>query len=308
MSLTVNWIDRNITVDKFRIYRANSPILDGALPAVLAEVAAGVFTYTDTTAVRNQVYHYRVSTVVGTEETLSSNMPLAYMPYTGPGPQKLLRGDWSCGTFGRMNPEDLFGVNEMLAMVNNSLFSQAPVAQLYTCWIKMVLNGKILFFPDQSISYSGAAWGWDDLYKAGLVYGADDPSTWSAAAKSTYGTIPQNYIASKGNDNFIVRLPGTRVGALTGSAVPANQVGGEFDYLIAPNFQGRVQAMAANLPALDDITLAVNEWLLTKDVTDTTGATMIIRGHSSQPDGLTTAALAYRYGYLCWRPVLELIL
>jgi hypothetical protein len=305
MSLTLNWIDRNITVDKFRIYRANSVILDGALPAILAEVPAGTFTYADTTAVRNQVYHYRVSAVVGTEETLSADMALAYMPYTGPGPQKLLRGDWSCGTFGRMNPEDLFGVNELIAMVNNPIFTPATSTWLYTCWIKMVYNGKIIYFPDQAVSYSGASWTWADLYKAGLVYGADDPSTWSAAAKSTYGTIPQNYIATKGSDNFIVRLPGTRVGTLTGSAVPANQIGGEFDYLIAPNFQGRVQSFT--MPALDDLIIGPNEWLFTKDVTDTAGATTIIRGHTSQPDGLTTAALAGAYGYYCWRPVLELV-
>lgn len=306
MSLTITWIDRNITVDKFRVYRSNSVILDNALPAVLAEVAAGTFSYTDTTAVRNQVYHYRVSAVVGTEETLSSDMALAYMPYTGPGPQKLLRGDWSCGTFGRMNPEDLFSVNEMISMVNNPNIQAATGAWLYTCWIKMVYNGKIIYFPDQAVSYSAAVWGWDDLYKAGLVYGADDPSTWSAAAKSTYGTIPQNFIATKGVDQFIVRLPGTRVGTLTGSAVPANQIGGEFDYLIAPNFQNRSQAFT--IPALDDLVIASNEWLFTKDVTDTSGATTIMRGLSGIPDNLTTIALAARYGYYCWRPVLELIL
>jgi hypothetical protein len=306
MSLTLNWTDRNVTVDKFRVYRANSVILDGALPAVLAEVASGVFTYTDTTAVRNQLYHYRIGTVVGTEETLSTNMPLAYMPYTGPGPQKLLRGDWSCGTFGRMNPEELFGANELCNLVGNVNITPSPVGQLLTCWIKMVYNGKIIYFPDQCISYSGSVWGWDDLYKAGLVYGADDPATWSAAAKSTYGTIAQNFIANKGPDSFIVRLPGTRVGTLTGSAVPANQIGGEFDYLIAPNFQGRTQAFT--MPALDDLVPSTNMYLFTKDVTDTSGATTIIRGLSGVPDNLTTIALAARYGYYCWRPVLELVL
>lgn len=312
MSLTLNWIDRNITVDKFRVYRANSVILDGALPAVLAEVAAGIFTYTDTTAVRNQVYHYRVSAVVGTEETLSSNMALAYMPYTGPGPQKLLRGDWALGTFGRMNAEDLFTAAELATIVNNPLLSANATAWTLTTWVKMVYSGKILFVPDLAVTYgTGSATAWADLYKAGLVYGTDDPSTWSAAAKTAYGTIPQNYQVQKNADSFVMRLPGTRVGALTGSAVPANQVGGEYDFIMSSNFQGRIQNLG--VPQLDDFVNAngsLNCW--TKDVTTTAGDITILRGGNGVngvPDAVTTNAIGNPSAvYSYWRPVLELVL
>ena len=310
MSLTLNWIDRNITVDKFRIYRATTPILDGAVPAFLAEVASGVFTYTDSTAVRNQLYHYRVGAVQGDDETLSANMPLAYMPYTGPGPQKLLRGDWSLGTFGRMNAEDLFAPSELCTLVNYPAITVAPVATVATTWIKMVYNGKILFVPDRSISQALSVWGWADLYKAGLVYGTDDQSTWSAAAKSTYGVIPQAFTITKAEHSFIMRLPGTRVGALAGSAVPANQIGGEYDFIMSPNYQGRAQTFGG--PTLDDLIHAsVNENAYTKDVTATDGATCILRGPNggATPDSVLTTTLASVsavWGY--WRPVLELVL
>lgn len=310
MSLTLNWIDRNITVDKFRIYRATTPILDGAVPAALAEVASGVFTYTDSTAVRNQLYHYRVGAVQGTEETLSANIPLAYMPYTGPGPQKLLRGDWGLGTFGRINAEDLFAPSELVALANYPAIAVAPLAVLATTWIKMVYNGKILFIPDRSISQALAVWSWADLYKAGLVYGTDDPSTWSAAAKSTYGVIPQAFTISKGEHSFIMRLPGTRVGTLMASAVPANQAGGEYDFVFASNYQNRAQNFG--VPTLDDLTPAsVNENAYTKDVTDTAGGTCILRGpNGGAPSdsvlSTTLASLSAVYGY--WRPVLELVL
>lgn len=310
MSLTLNWVDRNITVDKFRIYRATTPILDGAVPAYMAEVAAGVFTYTDSTAVRNQLYHYRVGTVQGTDETLSANMPLAYMPYTGPGPQKLLRGDWSLGTFGRINAEDLFAASELVSLVTTFNFPLPPVAQTTVTWIKMVYNGKILFVPDRSISQALAVWSWADLYKAGLVYGTDDPSTWSALAKSTYGTIPQAFTVTKNEHSFIMRLPGTRVGTLTGSAVPANQVGGEYDYIMAPNYQNR--SLNYGVPSLDDlIHSSTNENAYTKDVTDTTGATCILRGPNAgaTPDSVLTTTLASVsavWGF--WRPVLELVM
>lgn len=310
MSLTLNWTDRNITVDKFRIYRANTVILDGALPVVLAEVPAGTFTYTDATAVRNQLYHYRVGVVQGTEETLSTNMPLAYMPYTGPGPQKLLRGDWGLGTFGRMPAEDLFGAAELISLVNAPGLPLPPSNATVTAWLKIVYNGKIMFIPDRSVSQGLSVWSWAELYKAGLVYGTDDPSTWSAAAKSTYGVVPQAMTILKGSDSFIVRLPGTRVGALTGSAVPANQIGGEYDFVMAPNYQNRAQSFGG--PSLDDLVHATTvENAFTKDVTATDGGTCILRGPNGTaiPDGVITTPIGNNsavWGF--WRPILELVL
>lgn len=308
MAIAINWVDRNITVDKFRVYRASTPILDGALPAVLAEVPAGTYSYLDLTAVRNQVYHYRVSAVVGAEETLSANMPLAYMPYTGPGPQQLLRGDWSLGTFGRMKAEDLFTAAELCSMQKNALILPATDSRMMTSWIKMVYNGKILFVPDQCVSYSGGNWTWADLYKEGLVYGQDDPSTWSAQLKTTYGVIPQNFQVTNGKDVFVVRLPGSRVGALTASAVPANQYGGEFDFINAPLFLQRV--LASNIASMDDIVLIGSAQLIfTKDVTTTAGDTVIIRGTGiAQPDQVTTALYNGTVTFYSWRPILELVL
>lgn len=305
MSLVINWIDRNITVDKFRVYRANSVILDAALPAVLAEVPAGTFSYTDATAVRNQVYHYRVGVVANGEETLSSNIALAYMPNTGPGPQKLLRGDWSFGTFGRMPLEDLFGASDLVTLcgLNPAMVAASNIAKW---WIKLVYNNKILFVPDLSISNGGYPLSWVDLYKAGLVYGADDPSTWSAAAKTAYGVIPQNFQVTKGADTFVVRLPGTRVGTLGATAVPANHIGGEYDMIFSPLYTNR--SLQLNPIQLDDVVYGANAQGYTKDHTTLAGDTMIHRPDATAiPDAVGTWAMAYAYVYTAWRPVLELV-
>jgi hypothetical protein len=306
MALVINWVDRNITVDKFRVYRSDTVILDTALPTPLAEVAAGTFSYLDATAVRNQTYHYRIGVVANGEETLSADMALAYMPYTGPGPQKLLRGDWSYGTFGRIAVEDLFGPAELCQIVGLGAQYAAAGGYAASWWIKIVYNGKILFIPDRAIANGSTALSWATLYQLGLVYGKDDPSTWSAAAKSTYGTIQQGVTVQKNADTFLVRLPGTRVGSLTASSVPANQVGGEYDQIISPLYLTRTSQV--NPIQLDDLTWVANCQAYTKDVTTTAGDTIIFRPDGSvNPDPVLTAALAYSYIYTAWRPILELV-
>lgn len=300
MSITINWTDLNLTVTKFRVYRQTTPILPGALPAVLAEVAAGTYTYIDTTAVRNTLYYYVVSTVVGTEETLSANMPLAYMPYTGPGPQKLLRGDWSYGTFGRMNPEDLFGALELISLCGlPAAMYTAGAGWLFTCWTKIVANGKILYIPDLAVGYNYGSLSLGVLYGLGLVYGTDASSTWNAAMKTSMGTIPQNFQLNKNADNFIVRLPGSKLGAVT--------FGGELDQVISPMFQQHVQTFSG--AAVDDLLYAGNLYAITKDAVDSTGNSVIYRGGvGTQVDQVYIAAWTSTSVQYSWRPVLELVL
>jgi hypothetical protein len=204
-----------------------------------------------------------------------------------------------------MPVEDLFAAADLVTLcgLNPSLPALSNIAK---SWIKMVYNNKILFIPDLSIANGGANLSWADLYKAGLVYGNDDPSTWSTYAKNTYGVIPQAFTVQKGSDSFIVRLPGTRVGTLTASAVPANQVGGEYDMLFAPQYANRT--LQINPIQLDDVVYGNNAQGFTKDVTTTAGDTTIFRPDASSiPDAVGTNTLGYSYVYNSWRPVLELV-
>ena len=74
MAVTLVWEDRNsgaANEDGHRIYRSESPMDPGNLPAPIASVGAGVTTYTDTSAVDGTFYYYRVSATRGSLEAVS---------------------------------------------------------------------------------------------------------------------------------------------------------------------------------------------------------------------------------------------
>jgi len=301
MSIKLTWLDRNVTVDNFRIYRSSSVIVDGALPAVLATVPAGTYSYTDTTALRNTVYHYRVSAVTGADEILSSDMALANMPNVGPGPQALLRGDWNCGYFGRMPIENLFSQAEMRALCG---FSGAGQNENPSYWLKFVYQGKILYFPEASL-VTGIAW--LSIYQAGLVYGNIPSANWAAGVKSSYGTIPQNFQISNGVDSFIVRLPQVRSSITATATDTPSLITGEVDLCFASCFQNRT-LLAANptLPANVDDLISSSITFMCMD-TYTAGSDIVRGGNGFDPIQSNPYANTGTAIGTTWRPVLELI-
>jgi|CEGF01.1.fsa_nt_gi hypothetical protein len=71
MAVELVWTDLNGSEDGHRVYRSDTPILDGSLPAPLAELGPDETGYVDTTTVPGEVYHYRVSAFKGAVESLS---------------------------------------------------------------------------------------------------------------------------------------------------------------------------------------------------------------------------------------------
>jgi hypothetical protein len=299
MPIKVDWTDRNLTVNAFRLYRSDSPIPDSPLPTPLAEVSGTTFTYTDNTVVRNKTYYYRVSAVVGGQETLSSNMPLAFMPYLGPGPQKLLRGDWACGFFGKVAIEDMFTSAELLLLTNSGFSAYNDM----TGWNKHVYQGKILYYPDRPLC---AGISWQQLYLKGLIYGAAPQAEWPAYVKTTFGVVAQGPVLQKGDHAFVVRTPRIRASLLATDIVAPGLYNGEYDNCLALPYQGRaLPATAPTLPqgAHDDQahattynTFCADQWA---------GGLAIVR--TNPVDGLTQLGLTSTNTSYGWRPVLELV-
>ena len=223
MALKLTWDDKNLDVDGFRIYRSDTFIQPYALPPPLTTVGPGIFEYVDETAVRNKPYHYRVGSFKGTEESVSQDRILCNMPYTGPGPQQLLRGTWESGFFGEVLTKDLFN---NIDLINGLSISNSGVLP-DTNWLKFVYKGKILFFPIKGIAYVSKA----NLYKAGVVYGNEDQSNWATYLTTTYGVVPQSKILQKDQDIFLVRLPKSRDNL--GDTDFASITTGEWDNCIA---------------------------------------------------------------------------
>lgn len=300
MPIKVDWIDRNITVDSFRLYRSTTPIPDSPLPEPLATIPAGTFTYTDLTTVRNKTYYYRVGTVVGAEETLSSNAALAHMPYTGPGPQKLLRGDWASGYFGQVSMTDLFTPAEIMSLANTAM---GAVTNNIT-WHKFVYQGKILFYPHMCLS---AGFSYQHLYSKGLLYGLTPSSEWPPYIKTTFGTIPQGVTINRGNDYFVVRTPQQRQSLLSVETTGFAFYNGEYDNCLALAWQGRsLPATIPQLPqgALDDQVHETTYYSMCADL-QANGVTALVK--TNPVDTVSTIGVTSTHPTFGWRPVLELI-
>lgn len=302
MPIRIDWIDSNGAGADMSIYRSTSPMLDeGNLPAPIAVVPSSNNFYIDETAVRNQLYHYRLATpgVPGSQETvITPNKPLAFMPYTGPGPQKLLRGTWECGYFGRLSVGELFSAADMIdyagvaGMVENTAANE---------WHKFVYKGKILFFPKFPLA---STFTWRALYEAGLVFGDIPNSQWPAYAKTTFGTIAQNRKITKNEHSFIVRCPTSRANPLNTGSTTADITGGEVDRFISQVCRIRVYADPEGRPQVDDVDYP-QFCFFTTDLL-TTGF-CINRGYNQGPDyinvGLNSTVTNPAHG---WRPVLAL--
>lgn len=296
------WKDKSSGHEGYRIYRSTALIADNALPAPLATVSAQTFEYNDTSALRNVPYHYRVGAFKGAEEIVSPDRVLCYMPYTGPGPQKLLRGTWENGYFGTINAEELFSSEEFMAIT-----AIPGTATAIKYWLKFTFKGKVLFFPDGTVAASLKA---SALYQLGLAYGSDDQSLWVDYLKTTYGIVAQNKKVQKGENQFIVRLPRSRGVPMSETTVqPDSYRGNEIDLCFAAAYTGLAYGkLADSPPAVDDFVNQSTTFFTADNMSTRATNSMVLRGGS----GFDAIG-----GYLAWdtasgavgfRPVLELVL
>jgi len=215
--------------DAIKVYRSTAPISSSALPTALATLAVTATEYADDTAVRNTLYYYRVEVSKGGESVLSPNKPLMYLPDTGPGPSKIIRGDYELGYFGRFAIDDLIGPAEFKSYF--ALDWTVPTgANLATQWLKFIVKGKILYFPDSGF-FTGATF--ETAYKAGLVYGSNAAGVIPDAVKSNYGTVDQTRRLTYKNYQFQPRCPVSRAIPNDETATAALYMGGEIDAIFA---------------------------------------------------------------------------
>lgn len=198
MEIVLNWTNPNTGEDGTRIYRSTSPMDPENLPVPHAEVGPGVATYTDTDVVRYQDYYYRFGAYKGTDEALSGERKIAAMPYTGPGPQELIKGDMWAGYFGWVRGGvDFLRRSELVSQTG---FTQGNGIDQneYMRWWKFAWRNKILYIPFGPVSGNIS---WSQLYEAGLVYGVDGNGDNPTAT-------PTNQLTqvSYKQDSFVCRL------------------------------------------------------------------------------------------------------
>lgn len=311
MPIKLDWIDHNVSADSRKVYRSTSKIDVGNLPAPLAVLAGNALTYTDNTVQRGITYHYVVTSVQGADEAPSAEYIIAYIPYTGPGPQAVIRGTWEYGYFGRVPLEDLFSTVEFVAACDMSaLCTPSAIAGNY--WHKVVYKGKILFFPNLFVANTLS---YQSLYQKGLVFGLEPSANWPPAIKTLLGTIEQGKVVTSQGHRFVVRLPTSRETLLTTGTTAALLRGGEIDKAFAPLYLNRDALADLTVGAMDESfsTIGVATHRLTADYHSTSGVVNVVTrcskdGSSGNVDTVQSTALAYNNASsgVQWTPVLEL--
>lgn len=307
MPIKLDWIDQAGPADSHKVYRSLTKIDPGNLGTPLATLGGGVTTYTDNTVQRNVTYHYVVTSIIGEDEAPSAEYVIAYIPYTGPGPQTLLRGNWEYGYFGRVPLEDILSSTELIQATDQPVGSPNGAANY---WFKIVYKGKILFFPKDHVALGIS---FSNLYKAGCVYGNIPSANWPTAVKTYLGTIPQGRIIKSQSHQFVVRLPTSRADMLSTGSASVDQRGGEIDTIFAAMYLVR-EFNTDNIPTFDDnlvtassVRFMTTDWLSGSG----TGQIMVTRTNnlagnldSVTPTG-TGLSIDSASGY--WLPVLELV-
>lgn len=205
MSIRLTWRNPNAaTADSVVIYRDTTPIPAATLPAPLVTLAGDAVSYDDTTVVRGVVYYYRIAMFKDADFVLSDNRIHGHFPDSGPGPQKLLRGDWKRGYFGRVPVGEFLSVAETRTACAFTTGTAEAEANL-THWHKYIYDGKILFIPNTSMA-SGLSW--NILYQAGLMYGVDSFGVAPPGITSgpVFNVNQKRIVTAKGFD-FLVRAP-----------------------------------------------------------------------------------------------------
>lgn len=194
MSIRINWVNPNNQFDRIKIYRSTTKFTKNNPPEMLAEIPSGT-TYLDTTSVLDTLYWYAIGVVSGVDESISVLNPAIQLSSYGPGPTELLRGNNEFGYFGTVTQEQLFTATEVQVGVGVTATTVGVIT-----WEKFIYQGKILYLPSRAL-HTGLSW--NALYGIGCVFGTDDTGL------GAHGLAPKNQrkIISKGDDDFIVRLP-----------------------------------------------------------------------------------------------------
>jgi hypothetical protein len=208
MSVRLTWPPVNAALaDSIKIYRSTTPIPENNLPAAFATLAGNAELWDDTAIARNTVMYYRVGQTRGSEELVSPQLIYGHYPDSGPGPQKLLRGDWNLGYFGFVPIAQFFSASSYLSALNLSASLGTTQADWVTGWHKFIHKGKIVYIPNNVVVTNTS---WAQLYNAGLVFGMDNTGVAPYPITQNLNVpalVNQNKQVVFGAYTFRVRLP-----------------------------------------------------------------------------------------------------
>lgn len=293
MTITIKWLNANTAVlDAIKIYRSDTR--NGPL-TLIDTIAGNLLTYTDNTAANYKIYFYCVGSVIGSAESQSNIIPMANYPFQGPGDSRMKRGDWEFGTFGEVALDNLPTFNDIAAAAAITVTGLTP-----TKWYKWVVNGKIIFIPD-NFYYTGFT---PDNAKGILLPANSDPTSMVRVERNgfyygvrcPYASVKTTTAVNPDNDITFTTLEPTiaksEVGALITSSQTVDQTG-----IFSSNRMG------------DMFPGAIAQYLITNTWYDSTRVLGVgpMNGLSNGSGFTVGFGLAMSSGSMFW-PILELLI
>lgn len=126
---------------------------------------------------------------------IETKKPAVLYPDSGPGNKYLNEGTEALGFFAKVPTTLMISEPALRSQVG---YQGGTSTGLITEWIKMFVDGKIIFFPNKPMA-SGVSW--DSLYNAGIAQGVDGPG----APGNLMPTNQLKYVLI-GSDVFKLRL------------------------------------------------------------------------------------------------------
>lgn len=197
MPITLNFAQRKPqALDNIEIYRktpGNATIDVNAPGTPLATLPGDATSYEDNAVENNTTYRYWIAAVKDGERVFNTPTAQGFFLDTGPGPQKLLYGDWHAGYFGTVTPAELFTYAELNSLVVNVF------AYDVSAWHKFIYKNRVLFMSANAIISTTP----QQIYNQGLMYGQDGNGfvpSWATARN-------QRRTVAKNGYEYVVRLP-----------------------------------------------------------------------------------------------------
>ncbi|AEH03660.1 virion structural protein [Pseudomonas phage PhiPA3] len=218
MSYTIHlkWVNPNGAGVTVNLYRSTSNI-DRSNPGTpYVTFTNGETTYDDTNVTFGLKYYYMWESVKGTDVSKSKVFSFDALPFTGPGPQKLLFGNVNYGYYGSVNPLDFISNAALITACGQSWTADTDALQK---WHKFSYKGKTIYVPDRRVS-STTTFTWLTIYNAGLMFG-DKVPTVKPTPLGAAAEVPQNKRVTIRGYEFIVSCP---TGIVAHDADPAGYV------------------------------------------------------------------------------------
>lgn len=189
-------------LDSVEIYRSDKPIDPNSPGTPVATLAGDAVAWEDTNVRVGNTYYYSVAVVKGSNRSFAANQTQGYYSNLGPGPSKVIRGDWLRGYFGEIAPTEWATVTDVTDKIKAQLKSVVGITLAVNTtdiWYKFVYKGKILIIPNRQLITSS---NWQNGYNAGFIYGTND---FGKTPTGDAGNVNQLTIIEVSGQRYIAR-------------------------------------------------------------------------------------------------------